>query len=99
MADDGWRERLIKLESRVDSIERYLNRMDTDTKECQERQSKAWDTLNTRMDKFLNNELKHVDERLLDIEGKGISGADWAKIILAIITAAGGVFIALVNRI
>ena len=99
MADDGWRERIIKLEGRVEGVEKTLARMDWDTKACQDRQNKAWEGLNTRIDKFLNNELAHVDERLLGVEGRGISGADWAKIILAIVTAAGGVFIAMVNRL
>jgi hypothetical protein len=96
---DELSQRVAKLEARVDAIEDLLNRMDGETRRCQETQQRNWDALSARIDKMLNNELVHVDARIAKLESKKgvITGKDWAYIIGAIVTAAGVVLVAIIT--
>jgi hypothetical protein len=71
---DDLSQRVARLEARVDGME------------------KRQDEAAARIDKLLNNELKHIVDRVSSLEvseSGSISKGDWAKILIAIIGAAG----------
>jgi hypothetical protein len=92
-------DRITRLETQYAQLEKTLMRMDEETTACQGRQEKNWELLNARMDKFLNNELVHVDGRLEALENKNprLGAKEWTGIIVAIITAASVVTVAVIN--
>jgi len=89
MPDDDVRERVARLESQMAWVEKTLTRIDNDI-----------GTINSRVNAVMNNELKHITDRLSNIEGStktGITGADWAKILIAIIGGIGAALVAFIG--
>ena len=92
MTEEILRERVVRLETRMDVVDRDISEIKEFETTCADKQTKAIEKMGQRLDYFITNEVKHLK---LDIEKtrkekrQPLSPADWAKIIVAIIGAAG----------
>ena len=102
MPEEDSKEKIIRLEGRVDGVEKIITRMENDTARCQALQAKNWDKLNEKLDLIKSNELGHINDRIDVLERKKdpstiITVQQWIQIILAIIGVVGTAMVAFIQ--
>ncbi len=95
MPEDGYNE----LRERVARLETQMVGLEKGEVACQERTAKAIDSLTSKVDKLISNELVHINERLSISEKRTayISPGDWVKIITTAIIVAGSIIVAYIQ--
>ena len=100
MSEKNVGDRVTHLEAWREEATRRLNDQDNNLKELKKDTKDQLSELNTRIDSIHSNELAHVNQRISVLEDRHrepISWGDLAKIIIAVIAAAGSVLAAYVG--
>ena len=98
-SDVAYAERIRALEKDVQYLDERLNRFESYCKDTQLIFRESFQDMNTRIEDFLNHEVTELKESIKDAKNtqrEPLSRWDWTKILVAIITVAGTVAVALI---
>ena len=107
---DDLKERVAKLEERVDKVEKQvqiyidavnarMTRFEEYCKENQQLMRDALQNLDERIDKFLNHQIHELESKIEEAKNshKTLSRWDWVKIVVVSISAMGSIVVALIQ--
>jgi len=91
-------QRVRAVEVRIEGINSRMDRFEDYCKETQDVYRESFGDLNSRIEKFLTNEVHDLEIAIEDARNQQrqpLSSWDWTKIIIAIVTVVGSIIIAL----
>ncbi len=87
-----------ELKQRVTAVEVKVDKIQEDFTEHEQLNRASFDKLGKRIDKFMNNEVHHLQLQIDAIKKhNGMTRTDWVKILTATIVVTGTVIVALIQ--